>query len=155
MTLIEPRALLPRSACPLLPLLEGRFSSSRQSADQRSAALSCLFGEDESGSSESTRVFPRTSPRRDEALPGCRDRGGSADRCVSAACFASCKFQHLGQRDCLLRSCDLMRLKHLPLYCRKSSASNRERRAERRRGMVLSHSLCGLRYFMWMNSAKA
>lgn len=139
----------PTLSLPSPPLIRGALQL--QPAERR-AALSCLFSEDAPGP---RRAFSpaRTSPRRDETLPCCRDRRGSADKCVSAACFASCKFQHLGEQECLLRSRNLMRLKHFPLYCRESSASSRERRAERRRGMVLSHSLCVLRYFMWVKCA--
>lgn len=95
----------PTLSLPSPPLIRGalRLQPAERRAAQHNSLLPVRRGR-EWRIPIHTRFSPdRTSPRRDEKLPGCRDRGGSADRCVSAACFASCKFQHLGQRNRLLR----------------------------------------------------
>lgn len=93
----------PSSHAPPLPspaFIRGalQLQPAERSAAQRNTLH--LVGED---APESTRLVffftlspDRTPPRRDETLPGCRDRGGPADRCVGAAWCACCQFQHLG-----------------------------------------------------------
>lgn len=124
---------------------------------ERSAALSRLFGEDESGAATSTRIFHqiRLSPRWDETFPSRRGRHGSADRCVKDHCMylslISEGFPAPWTRTRSPPAIVLHPIQHFSLSCRESSASNWKRRAERRCGMFLSHNST----FMWMNCANA
>lgn len=70
----------PTLSLPSPPLIRG---TPQLQPAERSAALSLPVRRGR------TRIRTRFSAdRRDETLPGCRGRRGSADRCVSAACFA-------------------------------------------------------------------